>query len=54
MMVKNYPAYVFRMTCLLEKLGIKNAIYVHKDDVRGFCMRWDLKMNYYDAFRRSP
>jgi hypothetical protein len=33
----NYPAYVFRMTSLLEKLGIKSAIYVHQDDVEIFC-----------------
>jgi hypothetical protein len=36
----NYPAYVFRMTSLLEKLGIKNAIYVHQDDVRELCKRY--------------
>lgn len=36
----NYPAYVFRMTSLLEKLGIKAAIYVHSDEVREFCERY--------------
>ena len=35
-MMHNYPAYVFRMTSLLVKLGIKAAIYVHKDEVRAF------------------
>ena len=37
--VHNYPAYVFRMTSLLEKLGIKNATYVHKDDVKALCRK---------------
>lgn len=38
-MMHNYPAYVFRLTSLLEKLGIKAAIYVHKDEVSAFCNR---------------
>ena len=38
--MKNYPAFVFRMTSLLEKLGIKHAIYVHKDEVREFSARF--------------
>lgn len=38
--MKNYPMYVFRMTSLLEKLEIKNAIYVHQDDVREFCEKY--------------
>lgn len=42
-MIHNYPAYVFRMTSLLEKLGIKNAIYVHKDDVNAFCNKFQYR-----------
>lgn len=33
----NYPAYVFRMTGLLEQLGIKNALYTHHEEVEKFC-----------------
>ncbi len=45
-MIHNYPAYVFRMTSLLEKLGIKAAIYVHKDEVRAFSKKfgWDKEL----------
>lgn len=43
----NYPASVFRMTSLLEKLGIKAAIYIHKDDVRSFC-------RYYTTHEQNP
>lgn len=39
----NYPAYVFRMTSLLEKLGIRSAIYVHQDKVREFCISYTFK-----------
>ena len=38
-MSHNYPAYVFRMTSLLEILGIKRAMYVHGDDVEEYCYR---------------
>lgn len=37
--IHNWPAYVFRMTSLLEKLGVKNATYVHSDEVKDFCRR---------------
>lgn len=37
--VHNYPAYVFRMTSLLEKLGVKNATYVRTDEVKQLCRK---------------
>lgn len=36
----NYTASVFRLCSLLEKLGIEQAIYTHKDEARMFASRF--------------